>query len=206
MADREDPRPLAGDPIASCGVGNPARRVLQREDLAHRAPRMRAHGDGDRRPEQPNERREMRRGAAIDPARQDRAAHPPFLEAQDRVRRENRCFRIGFRRLFRPDPGGREQPVQIVIRRVAGLVAPAMAHEIIDVAEILTDDQKPRVAMPQPLLPMADDIGVEVEFGAAPDPAGTALDTEPARLPRRDERAPFLLHVLPHSAARDYRL
>jgi hypothetical protein len=29
----------------------------------------------------------------------------------------------------------------------------------------------------EPLLPMADHIGVEVEFGATPDLAGAALDT-----------------------------
>jgi len=41
---------------------------------------------------------------------------------------------------------------------------------------------------------MADDIGVEIEFGATADLAGAALDAYPTGLPCRDERAIFRLN------------
>jgi hypothetical protein len=136
----------------------------------------------------------MRFGAGIHPARADCAAHPSFLQAQDRIGRENRRLRIGIRRVLRIDTGGCKQPVQIVVGRVVRLVTAALPHEIRDIAEILADQQKLGPSMPEPLLPMTDHIGIEVEFGAAPDPAGAALHTDPARFPRRYQRPPLLLH------------
>src|SRR5439155_16753024 len=39
--------------------------------------------------------------------------------------------------------------------------------------------------------------GIELEFGAAPDPPGAALDANPAGLPRRDQRIVIVRHAGP---------
>ncbi len=48
--------------------------------------------------------------------------------------------------------------------------------------------------MAEPLLPMTDDVGVEFEFGAAPDLPWIALDANPASLARCHQRA-VLVHA-----------
>src|ERR1700751_5730477 len=92
--------------------------------------------------------------------------------------------------------GCSKQLVEIFVGLVVRFVATATADEIADIAEILADDEKLRAAVTEPLLPMADHIGIEIEFGAAPDLAWAVLDTDAASLARRDERLK-LRHVRP---------
>ena len=99
------------------------------------------------------------------------------------MRRQSRCDGCSYR-----NAGCGQQSVEIFVGLVARLVAPAAADEIADIAEILTDHEEVRAAVAEPLLPMADDVGVEVEFGATPDPARTALDTDAAGLAPRYQR------------------
>jgi hypothetical protein len=73
---------------------------------------------------------------------------------------------------------------------------PAMADKVIDIAEILADQQELWALMAEPLLPVAEHIGIEIEFAAAAKSSGAALDADPASLASGDERAPFL-HALP---------
>ena len=94
---------------------------------------------------------------------------------------------IALRRVPNRKAGRGQQPVEIFVGLVVRLVAPATADEIADIAEILADDEQLRAAVAEPLLPVADHIGIEVEFGAAPDLAGASLDTDAASLARRDE-------------------
>src|ERR1700732_214450 len=130
-------------------------------------------------------------GAGVHPARPDRGIHRPLFDAQNGVGQKNRGGVIALRRVPNRKPGRGPQPVEIFVGLVVRLVAPAAADEIADIAEILTDDEELRAAVAEPLFPMADDAGGEVEFGAAPDPARTALDTDAARLARRDELVKF---------------
>ncbi len=87
----------------------------------------------------------------------------------------------------------RRLPFGLVLR----IVAATVADEIADVAEILADDEELRIAVAEPLLPMTDDLGIELEFGATPDPPGAALDANPAGLPRRDQRIVIVRHAGP---------
>src|SRR5947209_19319551 len=98
--------------------------------------------------------------------------------------------------MLHSNPRCGQQLVEIFVGLVVRLVAPAAADEIDDVTEILADDEQLRASMAEPLLPMADHLGVEVEFGAAPDFARAALDADAASLARRDERLK-LRHVRP---------
>src|SRR5215468_933582 len=84
-----------------------------------------------------------------------------------------------------------QQPIEVFIGLVVRFVAAAATNEVADIAKILTDHEKLRVAVAKPLLPMADHIGIEIEFGAAADPAGASLDTQAARLARRYEVLKF---------------
>src|SRR5215471_2290033 len=67
------------------------------------------------------------------------------------------------------------------------LVAAAVADEIPDIAKILTNDEELRSPVAEPLLPMADHIGVEIEFGTAPNFSRMSLDANPASLTRSNE-------------------
>src|SRR5215469_13752187 len=97
--------------------------------------------------------------------------------------------------MLRVDPGRSQELVQIFIGFVIGLVAAAIAHEIADIAEVLANEEQLGVAVPEPLLPMADHRRIELEFGAASDPARAALDADPAGLAGRHKRLK-ILHAL----------
>src|SRR6266568_892674 len=134
----------------------------------------------------------MALGAGTDPARPDRCAHLPFFDAQDRVGHEYRLLPIRVGRCCYANARRSEQLLQIVVGLVVRIVAPTVADEIAHVAKILADHEEFGLLMAEPLLPMTDDFGIELEFGAAPDLPGAALDANPASLPSLDERAVFL--------------
>src|SRR6266404_4598410 len=127
-------------------------------------------------------------GAGADPARTNRTVHRAFFDAENGVRQKHRCGPVACRRMSDVEPGLDQQLSQIVVGLVVGLVATAVTDEIVDVAEILTDGEKLWPGVPEPQLPMTDDVGIEVEVAAAPDLAGTALDANPTILPRCHQR------------------
>src|SRR5215471_8417841 len=126
-------------------------------------------------------------GASVDPARKNGPGHRPLLDAEDRVCQEHGSRDVALRRMLYRNPGGAQQPVEIFIGLVVRLVPAAATDEVSDIAKILADHNELWVAVAEPLLPMADHIRIEIEFGATADPAGTSLDTEAARFARRNE-------------------
>src|SRR5262249_10850167 len=70
------------------------------------------------------------------------------------------------------------------------VVAP-VADEVAGIAEILADCEKLGPFVTQPQFPMTDDIGIELELGAAPDFSGISIDTDPTCLPSCDEHVIF---------------
>src|SRR3984893_17098411 len=122
-------------------------------------------------------------GAGVDPARTNRPAHRAFFDAENGVGQKHRCNPVPCRRVGDHEPGHPKQLAQIVVGLVVGLVAPPIANEVVDVAEILTDGEKLGPLVPEPQLPMTDDVGIEVELTAAPDLTGAALDANPTGLP-----------------------
>ena len=94
--------------------------------------------------------------------------------------------------------------MQIFVGLVVWVVAPVVTDEIADIAEILADHEDLGCLVTEPLPPMTGDFGIELEFGAAPDPPGVAIDANPASLPRRDQRAIFL-HTAPSLHSRPFK-
>src|SRR6516165_1967733 len=195
MADRENLGCVSGKPVVTGRPRNETRRISQCEDAPHRPPPGIAHPDDHRGSQIADERAKVPLGTGIDPTRQDRAVHRSLFDAEDRVGQKYRRLGIARRRMLYPQSCLEKQSVQIFIRRVMRLVAPAIAHEITDIAEVLADDEKLGVAMAEPLLPMADHRRIELEFGAASDPAGAALDADPAGFASGNERFK-ILHAL----------
>src|SRR6266851_3656791 len=165
---------------------------MQCEGLAHRSPPATAHADHDRWLQVAKQREQMSLGAGTDPARPDRRAHLPFFDAQNRVGHEYRRFPIGVRWVCYVNARRGQQLLQIFVGLVVRIVAPTVADEIADIAKILADHEDLGSLVAKPLLPVADDLGIELEFGAAPDLPGAALDTNSASLPGLDKRTIFV--------------
>src|SRR5215472_15505352 len=195
MADRENLGRVTGKPVVTGRPRNETRRVSQCEEAPHRPPPGIAHPDDDRGSQIADERAKVPLGTGIDPARQDRAVHGSLFNAEDRVGQKYRRLGVARRRMLYSQSCLEKQLVQIFIRRVMRLVAPAIAHEIADIAEVLANDEKLGVAVPEPLLPMADHRRIELELGAATDPARAALDADPAGLAGR-HKCLKILHAL----------
>src|SRR5271155_4946251 len=196
MADGKYLGSIPSEPIEAGCVRNLPRRVSQPEDEANGPPSGVTHPDHDRRPQKGNERQQVLLGASVHPARQNGRIHRPFFDAQDGVGQKDRGAEIAPRRVPYCNAGCSQQLIEIFIRLVDRLVAPPTADEIADIAEILADDEQFWAAMAKPLLPVTDYIRVEVEFGAAPNFSGAALDTDAAALARRDQRLK-LKHMRP---------
>src|SRR6516162_4967804 len=62
-----------------------------------------------------------------------------------------------------------EKPIQVLIGLIIRLVASAIANVVVDITEVLTDDEKLRAPVAEPLLPMTDHIGIELKFSATSD-------------------------------------
>ena len=189
MADREDAGFVRRDPRQTGGMRYALGRVLQCEYLAHRPPSATPHPDNDRRSQIANQRAKVLVGASIDPARPYGSIHRAFFGAENGVGQKHRRVAVELSRLGHIEPCLHEQFSQIVVGLVVWVVAAAVADEIADIAEILADSQQLGPFMAEPRLPMADHIGVEIEFGAAADLAGVAFDTNPTSLTRRHQRA-----------------
>jgi hypothetical protein len=93
MADREYAG-LLSFPATARGVRDQLRRGFQSEYPPHRPPAGVAHPNDDPRFQKTNERTQMFFGAGVNPARENDSGHRPFLDAEDRVRQDNRSIGI----------------------------------------------------------------------------------------------------------------
>src|SRR5215472_17420988 len=195
MADRENLGRVSGKPVATGRPRNETRGISQCEDAPHRSPPGIAHPDDDRGSEIADERPQVLLAAGIDPTRQNGTVHRPFLYAKDRVGQKDGRLAIPLRWVCHGNAGGRQQFAQILVGLVVRRVAPAIAHEIADIAEVLANDEQLGIAVSEPLLPMADHRRIEFELGAASDLARAALNADPAGLAGRHKRLK-ILHAL----------
>src|SRR6516164_174154 len=94
-----------------------------------------------------------------------------------------------------------KQPIQVLIGLVICFVAPAIADVVVDITEVLTDDEKFRAPVAEPLFPMTDHIGIELKFSATSDLAWALLDANPTGFPSRDQRVKGIHALSPRQPA-----
>src|SRR6516225_4560323 len=131
-------------------------------------------------------------GTRIDPAQANGTVHPAFFDAENGICQKHRCDPVESGRVGYTEPCLHEQSSQIVVGLVARVVATPVTDEVVDIAEILPDSEEFGLSMAEPWLPMTDDIGVEIELGAASDLARASLDAYATGLPCRHERVVFV--------------
>ena len=164
-------------------------RALQCEYPPHGPPPATAHADHDRRFQVTEQWAKVFVGASVDPGRTNRSIHWALFDAENGVGQKHRRVAVEFPRLDHTEPRLSQQLSQIVVGLVVRIVAAAVAHVVADIAEILADSEQFGSLVAEPRFPMTDDVGVEVEFGAAPDLPWAAFDANPTSLPCRYERA-----------------